>query len=266
MSARALVGPADDPWTDDALTADVRVYQRLRGHRYSLDDVLTAVVAYDAAPTARSHLDLGCGLGSVLLTLAWLLREREARHVGIEAQAISYALARENVARNALDARVTLAHGDLREVALRPEFAGGFDLVTGTPPYVPPGRATPAPDPQKAYARIEYRGGVEAYLEAAARTLGPSGTAVVCTAADAEVRVGRAAEAVGLAVRAILDAHPREGRPALFRVFTLGRAPIRATRTAFVARDARGERTEAYLALRERLGLSRRYEPLRGDA
>jgi len=46
-------GPlADDPLTDDALTGAYRVWQRKRGHRYSIDDVLTAHEACVARPDA----------------------------------------------------------------------------------------------------------------------------------------------------------------------------------------------------------------------
>ena len=82
--------------SDDAIAGTFRVLQRVRGHRYSLDDVATAWEAARARPSAVRVLDLGCGLGSVLLMLAWKLPD--ARLVGVEAQDISLALARRNVA------------------------------------------------------------------------------------------------------------------------------------------------------------------------
>ena len=39
--------------------------------------------------------------------------------------------------------------------------------MTGTPPYKKLGTATPSPDPQRAHARIELRGGIEDYLATA---------------------------------------------------------------------------------------------------
>src|SRR3954447_20849642 len=57
----------------DAITASFRIWQRVRGHRYSLDDVLTAWEAAEAAPTAQRCLELGSGIGSVLLMLAYKL-------------------------------------------------------------------------------------------------------------------------------------------------------------------------------------------------
>lgn len=246
-----------DPLSDDALTGTFRVYQRERGHRYSLDDVLTAREALRARPDAQHMLDIGCGLGSVLLSLAW--KRPEARLVGVEAQAISFALARANVDRNGVTERVRLVHGDLRDEALLGTLDGPFDLVTGTPPYAKPGTSTPAPDPQKQYARVEMRGGVEAYLATMKRVLREDGACVVCCDARARGRALDAAGPLGLALVRSLDAVPRRGRAPLFSVLTFvhtGRAPAHEERAEpFVARDEHGHRTDEYFALRAFFGL-----------
>ena len=259
----------DSELTSDALTARVRVFQRKRGHRYSFDDVVTAWVAARAVPEARTHLDLGCGIGSVLLMIADRLPV--VRSVGIEAQTESYALACRNVAHNRLSERVCVLHGDLRDR----ELASSFELVTGTPPYKKPGTATPSPDPQRAYARIELRGGVEDYLASAARWLAPEGTCVVCMDANGEERVWAGASAAGLRVEARLDVVPIAAHKArLFSVFTL-RRQASAPRSPFTAdefalRDANGARTEAAFELRTFFGLSNPVQeapsPPRGEA
>ncbi|MCU0676789.1 MAG: methyltransferase [Myxococcota bacterium] len=319
----AVLGP-DDPLTDDALTGDFRVWQRARGHRYSLDDVLTAHEARRALEEAvragralHDACDLGCGLGSVLLMIAWA--RPELAMVGVEAQEVSFELARRNVARNGVEARVRLLHGDLRdphtrrraiaiasphvdvgEVVLGGEVdvgevdaiadvgevrgeidasadvrvadAGvlgggggafrGFDLVTGTPPYVPPGQSTPSPDSQKAHARVELRGGIEDYLAAASELVAPDGVVVICGDARFPERAFRGAERVGLHVRRQRDARPRAGRAPLFSVWTFTREPGPFERALdFVARDDEGQRTEAYFALRTAFGLPPTHDP-----
>jgi tRNA1Val (adenine37-N6)-methyltransferase len=274
---------ADDVLTDDALTDRVRVLQRRRGQRYSVDDVVTAWVAIRARPAARSCLDLGCGLGSVLLML--LDRVPELRGVGIEAQAVSYALAQRNIERNGLRGRATVHFGDLRDAALIDRLtrtrAEGFELVTGTPPYKPLGSSTVSPDAQRAHARVELRGGVEAYLEAAARALRPDGLFVMCAESALAPRVLAGALAVQLRVVQRLDVVPMLDRKArLFSVYGLVRDGASAMGAGpasveqLVLRDAHGARTEAARALRRFFGLRSnpdelasppRPEPLRPD-
>lgn len=242
--------PIDDPvlgpLTDDLLTRDVRVFQRAKGHRFSSDDVATAFVAWRTRPEARSVLDLGTGLGSVLLMLAWKMPQ--ARFVGVEAQAISFELLRRNLVRNeetlSVSARIEVHHGDLRD----PEVLGArgaFELVTGTPPYFAEGHAIDANDEQRAKARIEYRGGVEGYLDAAARTLAQEGTFVMCGDARADERARKHALALGLRHTAQCDFIPREGKAPLFSVWTFVNACETPTPTpwkgvsADVAREVR---------------------------
>jgi tRNA1Val (adenine37-N6)-methyltransferase len=176
----------------------------------------------------------------------------------VEAQRNSFRLLQANVQTNGLAERVELLHGDLRtQIDTR---LGRFDLITGTPPYVPPGTATPSSDSQKAYCRQELRGGVEDYLAAMGRVLAPTGVGVVCADARFPERVFRGAERAGLAVTSQLDVIPRAGsKGALFAVFTLV-SGARSERTfthapSWIARDEVGARTEDYLAVRSFFGI-----------
>jgi tRNA1Val (adenine37-N6)-methyltransferase len=247
--------------TDDALAGPFRLWQRRRGHRYSLDDVTTAWVAARARPDARCVLDLGCGIGSVLLMLLYKLPL--ARAWGLEAQLESFELLARNCARNGVMARARLLHGDLRDEAQLERLLGqaralgsdGFELVTGTPPYQPLGRGSISPDLQRAHARVELRGGVEAYLRAAGRLLAPGGSVVVCADARHPERVERGAAEAGLKLVRRMDVVPLARRPALFTAFTLARASDVATVACeraceLVARDGDGRRTAAALELR----------------
>src|SRR6266404_8331566 len=136
------------------LAGEWRILQRIDGHRWSLDDLVTAWCAATrlVAEPPRRLADLGCGIGSVLLLLAW--RFPEARCVGVEAQEMSAALACRSIAWNGAAARCEIRHGDLRDPTILPD-ARTFDLVTGTPPYLPPGSATAATHVQRAQCRSE---------------------------------------------------------------------------------------------------------------
>jgi len=239
-----MIDPAWGPVTEDRLTRDYTIVQRRRGHRFSSDDMVTAFVACRRAPAARTVLDLGCGIGSVLLHLAWSFPA--ATLTGIEAQAISFALLTENVRRNLLEGRVTIHHGDLRELRV-----GAYDLVTGTPPYFPPDTAVGAQDEQRAYARIEYRGGIEAYVAAGAAALADNGSLVLCGDARAEHRLAAAASeaAVHVVARTAIVAHAP--KPALFSVWTLSRTPAPLAEEELVLRDAAGHTTADAAMLRQ---------------
>ena len=243
-----------DELTSDAITGSFRLLQRRRGHRFSVDDLATAWEAVRAAPEAGTFLDLGCGVGAVLLMVAWRLPE--AKGFGIEAQDISIELARRNVQDNGLAERVSILHGDLRDVT-RDWPHATCALVTGTPPYLPLGTASASPDPQRAAARLELRGGVEDYLAGAARVLSPEGVVVVCSDGRAPDRVVRGAAAADLIPVRRLDIVPRAGRSPLFSVWTCARTsrgPLE--HTAVVMRDEGGERTEASQAMRRAFGLA----------
>jgi tRNA1Val (adenine37-N6)-methyltransferase len=240
------------------LSGDWRIFQQVRGHRWSLDDLVTAWVASRAcAVRPRRTLDLGCGIGSVLMMVAWSFPD--ARAVGIEAQALSAGMARRSLAYNGADGRCEVRLGDLRDEAL---LAGDapFDLVTGTPPYFPRGEGVESDKPQCAPCRFEHRGGVEAYLEAASRALAPGPAPFVMCAASGEIdRVREGARLSGLDLRAWLDVIPRAGKPPLVSVFTLvrreGSDPAPATGSSLVVRERSGAWSADFAVVRRDMGL-----------
>ena len=240
------------------LSGDWRLLQRLDGHRWSLDDLVTAWLAAGTCcdtPPPRRVLDLGCGIGAVLLMLAW--RFPEASLVGVEAQTVSVDLARRSLAWNGVETRCEVCIGDLRDSAAVPGM-GAFDLVTGTPPYLPPGTATESPRVQCGPCHIEHRGGIEAYCLTAARAMAATGRFVVCAAARDHARVTDAAMSAGLGIVRRLDVIPRAGKPALFSVYAMRHNAVAGALCAdapLVVRDAAGRRTPHYLALRQDMGM-----------
>jgi tRNA1(Val) A37 N6-methylase TrmN6 len=244
------------------LTGDWRILQRVDGHRWSLDDLMTAWFAGEQAylrlPHLEAHaaprriLDLGCGIGSVLLALAW--RFPDAEVLGIEAQAVSVDLAWRSIAWNGVDTRCRVAAGDLRDRTLVRSL-GTFDLVTGTPPYLPIGTAGESRRVQKAACNVEHRGGIEAYCAAAAVVLDADGVFVACEQAAQTGRVGAAAHAVGLAVTHTLPVVPRAGKAPLFAVHAMRRSGTTMTLPPLVVRDAHGVRTPEFRAVRAAMGM-----------
>jgi tRNA1Val (adenine37-N6)-methyltransferase len=239
----------------DRLTSEYSLWQRKKGHRFSSDDVVTAWIANQSQPHANHILDLGCGIGSVLLHLAWC--QSQAHLVGVEAQQMSFDLVQRNIVENHVGHRVSVLLGDLRDplvIAELQKTSAPFDLITGTPPYFPPASAVDAMDEQRAFARMEYRGGVEDYIATSAGLLRIGAPLVICGDADAEQRVRLAASQHGLHVMERCIVIPRANQRPLFSVWTL-RSQLSfdettpATRT-LTLRDVDGERTDDAKMLR----------------
>ncbi len=242
------------------LAGDWRILQRVHGHRWSLDDLVTAWVAAEAmrdTPPARVA-DLGCGIGTVALLLAW--RFPGARVTGVEAQTMSVDLARRSAAWNGVTGRCDIHHGDLREPSLLAD-AEPFDLVTGTPPYLRLGTATAPRREQCRPCHLEERGGIEDYCHAAARLLAPAGRFVVCAAVAQRARVEDAAADAGLSIVARLEVIPRADKAALFSVYVMrgrdagGACGAPEVRRRLVVRTLDGERTAEFRALRGAMGM-----------
>ena len=203
--------------TLDYICGYFRIFQYAGGHRFSTDDVLTAWYATQWAPRAALAADLGSGIGSVALVVTWRLPG--ARMVTVEAQPMSVRLARKSVRYNGLDDRFTIHEGDLREFTP----ADRFDLVTGSPPYFPPGTATEAGHPQAIPARIEVRGSVTDYAAAAARLLAPGGIFAFVFPFDQRGRAEEALAAHALILLRRRDVVFKEGEPPRISLFTAAR-------------------------------------------
>jgi tRNA1(Val) A37 N6-methylase TrmN6 len=238
------------------LAGDWRIFQKVEGNRFTLDDIVTSAFALRNTPgdAALRALDLGCGIGSVLLMNAWRLPR--AALVGIEAQDVSHDLATRSIAYNGVGDRVSVVHGDLREAAT-PEMVGVFDLVTGTPPYFSDENQSRSERVQCGPCRFEDRGGVEQYALAASRVLKPGGRFVVVHAAWAEARVLAAIDASGLSATAVLSVVPREGRGPLLIVAEAVRAEAAGDveRVTMTVRDRDGRRTPEFGAMRAAMGM-----------
>lgn len=240
-----MLTPAPDE-TLDALANGWRVFQLRRGHRYNTDDLLVAWTAARARPEALSLLDLGSGIGSIgLMTLAML--PQAARLVCVEVQQTSVALARRSVALNQLESRVEIVHGDLRSAG--PARTDRFDLITGNPPYLPPGTATLSPVPQRATARVELHGDVFDWCRVAAARLAPGGRFCFCHAAS-DPRPLVAIQQAGLVLRSRQLVLFRAGRPPSLAVYTAAHEGERADAEDLVIRESSGDWSSEYRNIR----------------
>jgi tRNA1(Val) A37 N6-methylase TrmN6 len=241
------------------LSGEWRIFQRKDGHRWSTDDLLCAWLA---SARAKEHgvavaraLDLGCGIGSVAMMVAW--RHPEARVVGVEAQSISADLFARSLRYNGAAHRIDLRRGDLRDEGVVPE-RGAFDVVTGSPPYFDEADGVVSDRPQRGPCRFEQRGGVEGYCAAAARALAPHGVFAIVHTWAARDRIASAAREVALDVVTTIPVAFRAGREPHLGVYELAhhgvRAALAAPRAPLAIRDDRDRRTEEYSAARLWMG------------
>lgn len=240
----------------DYLVGDWRIFQLQRGHRFSTDDLVTAWRASRAVPQARRYLDMGCGIGSVGLSTLHHLPP-DARLTGIEAQEVSVGLARKSVAYNQLAGRVEILHGDLRDEQVLPE-GQQFDLITGSPPYIPEGKGVLSPVPQRAAARMELRGSVFDYCRAARRWMAP-GARFCFVMASADPRTEAAPHAAGLVVVERWEYVFRYGRAPHIATLVCARAEdvpegLQRVTGELVIRGPDGSWTSDYLRYREEVG------------
>jgi tRNA1Val (adenine37-N6)-methyltransferase len=235
--------------TLDTLAGDWRIFQPRHGHRFSTDDLLTAWAAVRAKPEARRLLDLGAGVGSVGLLALWKL-PADADLTMVEVQEVGHALACRTVCYNGLAARVSLHLQDLRR------WPGGeYDLVTGSPPYLPLARGVRPQHAQKAAARFELHGDVFDYCSAAARSLGDTGVFCFCHIA-ADLRPEQAIARAGLTLVHQQLVYFRATLPPRIALFTCAGRGERADPPPLVIRDREGRWTAEYLAIREEMGAS----------
>lgn len=231
------------------LTGNWRIFQEVERHRYSTDDLVTSWLACKEARRlglgdSPRMLDIGCGIGSVLLSNAWQLPG--ASCIGLEAQPDRFKQACRSISYNLgsfpdEQQRVQCFQGDMREpcAAITDQVPGGFSVVTGTPPYFDVKQAVLPGCMESAGCLFELRGGVEVYCEAASRYLrrrrrGGSGDEeghqeeatrpsvfVMVNTSLASSRVYIACRDLGMSVVHRLDVLPVPSKPALFSVFVI---------------------------------------------
>lgn len=155
---------------DEILDGRLRVFQKKRGYRFSLDAILLA--SFISLKAKSKAIDLGTGSGIIPLILA--IHFPHVDWIGLEIQEAMAVSARRNVEINSLEKQIKIITGDAREI--KKMFSeNSFDSVVFNPPYRRLNSGRINPDQEKAIARHELQGSLEHFMAAAKYLLKPAG-------------------------------------------------------------------------------------------
>lgn len=208
-------GTSLEPGPEETLDAicggRVQLLQRRHGYRFNLDPILLARFACPRGGCLSGRvIDLGTGSGIIPLLLA---RKHGVESTGLELQSSLFELAERNVHLNRAEHRVSLVHGDLRDVReLFPRAS--FRHVLGNPPYHRWKGGRTNPSTEKAIARHEIACSLQDVARAARYLLEPLGSLWLIFPASRLVELLAAVCAAKLAPRRLRLVHPRLDEPA----------------------------------------------------
>lgn len=200
----------------------VTLRQGVNGYRAGMDAALLAA-ACDAREGAQV-LEAGCGAGGALLAAA--VRRPGAAFTGLERDLAAATLARENVAANGLQGRVTILEGDVvqrfKQLGLPP-----FDAVMANPPFFDDPGALRAPAAEKQGAWIAD-GGLAAWTGFLLKAVREGGSITIIHRADrlADIFGLLAPKAGSFQVRPIHAHADAPAKRVLVRALKTGKAPL----------------------------------------
>lgn len=188
----------------------VRVLQKRKGYRFSVDAPLLA--DFIRTRPGDAVLEIGTGSGIVALLLSV---KPFARLVALEIQEGLADLARRNVELNGLGGRIEVVRADFRE--WRPGRT--FDLIVSNPPYIRRASGFLSPSAERSAAKHELHGGIDDLMSKTAEWLEPGGRACFVYPERRRSDLARAADRQGFVVRRFRHVRPRAGAaPHLFLI------------------------------------------------
>lgn len=164
----------DDETIDEFFHGRLRVLQKEKGYRFSIDSLLLA----DFVTLKRGErvVDLGTGSGIVALILA--LSCPEVRIAEVEIQGDLADMAARSVVLNRMEERITVHTGDVKKIRklFEPQ---SFDVAVFNPPYRRLNSGRINPNGERAIARHEVKGTIDDFLASARYLLKDGGRASV---------------------------------------------------------------------------------------
>jgi len=238
-----------DETVDEILGGRLRVIQKRRGYRFSLDALLLAHFA--GLREGDDLIDLGTGSGILALILAD--RHRCGKVLGIEIQEELAVMAGRSAAMNGLAGRVEIRPGDVRrpETICPPE---SFDAAVFNPPYRRLGSGRTNPNPEKAVARHEITGDAGDFLAAAAHALREGGRVYAIYPAIRMVELLYRMRTCRIEPKRLRIVHSHPGGAGIFTLVEgvkRGREELAVLPPLFIHEEGKGYTAEMATILRE---------------
>jgi tRNA1Val (adenine37-N6)-methyltransferase len=203
-----MTRPADLRRDDETLDAfyhgRVRVLQKTKGYRFSVDAPLLA----DFIRTRADDEALDVGTGSGIIPLLLSVKPFK-RITALEIQPGLADLARRNVELNGLADKIEVVEADLRTY----EPARRLDLIFSNPPYIRKAAGFLSRSAEKSAAKHELHGGIDEIMDRTAAWLAPGGRACFVYPEKRRADFARAASARGFRVLRFRHVLPRAGEP-----------------------------------------------------
>jgi len=159
-----------DETLDSLLDKDLKIIQKRRGYRYSIDAILLA----HFCRLRRGDKVIDLGTGNAIIPILLAARGEAAQIVGVEIQGDCLDMAYRSLALNKMQERIRLIQGDVRDLP-GDLMKASFDVAISNPPYRPVQSGRVNPYPQKALARHEILGSLKDMAQAASFLLRPRG-------------------------------------------------------------------------------------------
>jgi tRNA1Val (adenine37-N6)-methyltransferase len=231
-----------DETLDSMFRGALKVIQKRKGYRFSLDAVLLARLA-PVAPGDRV-IDLGTGCGIIPLILSLSGKAQEI--VGVELQAELADLALRNVALNGRKDLITICREDVKNLSAR-FSAQSFDCVVSNPPFRKLATGRVNPEEQQRLARHEVALALQDLLTVSFKLLKSHGRLFLIYPAVRLVELLGAMRTCSLEPKALQTVHGRIDSPAKM-VLVEGVRESGAellVREPLVLYDSQGNHTEA---------------------
>jgi tRNA1Val (adenine37-N6)-methyltransferase len=218
--------PRSGETPDSFYRGRVRIFQKRKGYRFSVDAPLLA----DFIQPRRTDDILEIGTGSGIIPLLLSIKPF-GRITAVEIQRSLANLARRNIALNGLEDRIEVVQGDFRA------YVPGrkFDLVFSNPPYIRKATGHLSATAEKAVAKHEIHGDINDLMQKTAEWLKPAGRACFIYPEGRRDDFMEAVRSSGLHMRIMRPIRPRRGAPVNLFLAEIGHS----ARTAKAAEKTR---------------------------